>query len=229
MSMYRKGFGDNIEKPKKPIKKKKEKVEMVMQELQSESTPSTEDYYVYAATNGRDVLYVGYGTGARYKHCYSGCSHVYGLNKLHFEGVDIRVDKLHTGLSKDEAKMVELMTIKELSPVYNVVGNKKPLTTSHLVTKLVEEINQDMCNGAMSSSTIRFMWENMKWWLQGVSVSVTRKHEDSFCAAILKPAQYISNFNATFPDALVVERVKGVGLKVKFSEEYLNDLQSRIK
>ena len=54
-------------------------------------------YYVYKATGlNNEILYIGKGSGDRYKHCNSGISSNFELNKYYFEnGSDsIRVDIL---------------------------------------------------------------------------------------------------------------------------------------
>lgn len=45
---------------------------------------NTENYIVYCCYTKDEVLYVGCGKLGREKHCQSGVSHVYELNKAHF-------------------------------------------------------------------------------------------------------------------------------------------------
>ncbi len=49
-------------------------------------------YEVYVCKHNDVVLYVGQGKSGRHKHCNSGTSHVYELNKLHFSGVNLNVE-----------------------------------------------------------------------------------------------------------------------------------------
>ena len=49
-------------------------------------------YEVYMCKLNDEVLYVGQGASGRHKHCNSGSSHVYELNKLHFQGKTFDVD-----------------------------------------------------------------------------------------------------------------------------------------
>ena len=53
---------------------------------------SIKGYEVYVCKNGSEVVYIGEGRFGRHKHCNSGTSHVYELNKLHFDGVVLEVD-----------------------------------------------------------------------------------------------------------------------------------------
>ena len=46
-------------------------------------------YEVYMCKFQYDVLYIGSGKIGRYTHCDSGISNVYGLNRLHFGGVEL--------------------------------------------------------------------------------------------------------------------------------------------
>ena len=44
---------------------------------------------VYVCKHNGVIVYIGKGTKGRHKHCISGCSHVFELNKIYFtEGVD---------------------------------------------------------------------------------------------------------------------------------------------
>ena len=43
-------------------------------------------FEVYICKLDGNIIYIGSGANGRHKHCNSGCSHVYDLNKLHFEG-----------------------------------------------------------------------------------------------------------------------------------------------
>lgn len=55
-------------------------------------------YYVYHAygLNG-ELLYVGKGSGDRYKHCNSGVSHCFELNRYFFE---YGADSIHVEIEK---------------------------------------------------------------------------------------------------------------------------------
>jgi len=79
-------------------------------------------YLVYKVLIGSNVVYVGEGRCGREKHAISGCSHVYELNKLHFEGVEVAVeiDSWHT--TKSKAVKREAVLIGRLQPVYNKKG-----------------------------------------------------------------------------------------------------------
>lgn len=82
------------------------------------------DYEVYICKLKGSVLYVGSGAIGRHKHCNSGRSHSYELNKLHFQGevFDVKIDYYKT---KEEALEKEIALIQELSPVYNTQYTKK--------------------------------------------------------------------------------------------------------
>lgn len=79
-------------------------------------------YYVYCAVIDQDIVYIGKGKDYRYEHPYSGCSHVYEMNKLHFQGVDIDVFILYDGLSDEEAKRLEQQETVRVRPRYNIRG-----------------------------------------------------------------------------------------------------------
>ena len=50
-----------------------------------------------------NYLDIGAGKEGRYKHCQSGVSHCYDLNKLHHTKVKYSVEVTHTDLSKEES------------------------------------------------------------------------------------------------------------------------------
>ena len=77
-------------------------------------------YVVYTAYIGRTIYYIGQGTLGREKHVNSGCSHVYDLNRMHFEGkvFAIKIEKYQT---KAEAAKREEELIREKRPKFNKV------------------------------------------------------------------------------------------------------------
>lgn len=80
-------------------------------------------HYVYVAygING-DVLYVGKGVGDRYKHCDSGISSNYLLNKHHFNSTyngGMTVDIVKTFDNDTDALIYEKELIFKLDPLYN--------------------------------------------------------------------------------------------------------------
>lgn len=82
-------------------------------------------YLVYKVIVDNNIVYVGEGRVGREKHAISGCSHVYELNKLHFEGVEVSVeiDSWHT--TKSKAVKREAVLIGKLQPVYNKKGKAR--------------------------------------------------------------------------------------------------------
>lgn len=80
-------------------------------------------HYIYGAFYNDKIVYIGKGVDNRYRHCVSGKSHVYELNRHHFNNEKVRVEIIKSSLTNDEAKELELKLIKDLNPEYNVVGN----------------------------------------------------------------------------------------------------------
>lgn len=77
-------------------------------------------FEVYICKLDGNIVYIGSGANGRHKHCNSGCSHVYGLNKLHFEGkvFDIQVKKFN---DKQDSLNHEKDLILKHKPKYNSV------------------------------------------------------------------------------------------------------------
>ena len=80
-------------------------------------------YEVYLTRHNGKVVYVGEGVEGRSKHVNSGTSHVYALNKLHFEGVIFKVEAMYFD-SKQEARDKEVELINTYSPEFNKMHMK---------------------------------------------------------------------------------------------------------
>ena len=97
-------------------------------------------YLVYKVSVDNKVVYVGEGRVGREKHAISGCSHVYELNKLHFEGADVTVeiDSLHD--TKSKAVKRESMLIGKLQPIYNKKGKiRAALFNDNKINKWIQK------------------------------------------------------------------------------------------
>ena len=80
-------------------------------------------YEVYVCTrkDTNEVVYVGQGKRGRHKHCRSGTSHCYGLNKLHFEGVEISI-RILLKQTQEDALELENTLIDKYQPTFNIKG-----------------------------------------------------------------------------------------------------------
>ena len=79
-------------------------------------------FYVYFATFNNEIVYIGRGSQDRYKHVHSGCSHVYELNRHHFNNDYIECRIEYPDLSYEESKEKELELIRLHRPAYNKTG-----------------------------------------------------------------------------------------------------------
>ena len=82
---------------------------------------SNDVYEVYVCKHDDEIVYIGQGTQGRHKHCTSGCSHVYALNKLHFEGCYIAVKVISMFETREESLAYEKSIIISHQPKYNTV------------------------------------------------------------------------------------------------------------
>ena len=80
------------------------------------------EFEVYVCKQDGVVIYVGEGRFGRHKHCTSGTSHVYALNKLHFDGVEIDVEVVKVFKTKKEAQEYEQLLIDKYLPAHNIKG-----------------------------------------------------------------------------------------------------------
>lgn len=85
-------------------------------------------YEVYCAYTEKEIIYIGYGKVGRHKHCISGVSHVYNLNKEHFCGQPVQVKVLKQFLTNKEAKDAENKLIIFCKPKYNTLLKVKALS-----------------------------------------------------------------------------------------------------
>ena len=85
-------------------------------------------YYVYHAySKFGELLYVGKGTGDRWKHCLSGASNNKDINRYYFmngENGSIEVRIVRYFDNSEDALHSESCDIDTLKPAFNVVGNK---------------------------------------------------------------------------------------------------------
>ena len=68
-----------------------------------------------------EVIYIGQGKVGRSKHCLSGCSHVYELNKLHFNGVAASIDIVLLSSNRERVIEYEKELILKYKPKLNSV------------------------------------------------------------------------------------------------------------
>lgn len=88
-----------------------------------EKNPRSKNFYVYLATGiENEPLYIGKGSGDRYKHCNSGVSSSYLLNQYYFlNGVDsISVEIVKYFSNSEDALSFEADLIYELEPAFNL-------------------------------------------------------------------------------------------------------------
>ena len=84
-------------------------------------------FYVYAAMHQGKVVYIGKGTGERWKHCISGVSTCYYLNFLHFQGEEVTAKIICNNLTDETACKVENELIYRYCPKGNT--RRDPFST----------------------------------------------------------------------------------------------------
>lgn len=101
-------------------------------------------FVVYKAVVLGETVYIGSGAMGREKHCASGCSHVYELNKYHFEGTPIDVVIIRKGLTKEESILLEKEYILSVRPRLNKVYlTKDNLKSAQLAIFLGKRLNKE--------------------------------------------------------------------------------------
>ena len=135
-------------------------------------------YYVYHAySKYGELLYVGKGTGSRYRHCLNGASHVKELNRFFFNNgengsIEVRIVRYFD--NSEDALHSESCDIDTLKPAFNVVGNKnKALRGFVSKLSLVEKIN---LNVYIPLSTLLKGYHNAKINNDELTVSTVDLH-----------------------------------------------------
>ena len=113
-------------------------------------------YEVYMCKFQYDVLYIGSGKIGRHTHCDSGISNVYGLNRLHFGGVELDVKVLKTFKNQKDSIDEEVRLIKLHNPKFNKVYNLS--TNSHKLNNSC--YLEDMCNDDLKAEIYHLKSEN---------------------------------------------------------------------
>ena len=108
-------------------------------------------YYVYHAYGkSGELLYVGMGTGERYKHCIGGASSNKNLNRYFFnngEDGSIRVEIISYHSSKEEAYKEEREQILSLRPSCNSAHQTQDIVICSTNFKTASEMYYDAwCN-----------------------------------------------------------------------------------
>lgn len=80
---------------------------------------------VYIARLDKKIVYIGSGQNGRNNHVNSGTSHVYELNKLHFQGFQFDIEILGTNYDKETSLKLEKELIEKHQPLYNKTYKNK--------------------------------------------------------------------------------------------------------
>lgn len=84
----------------------------------TQNSKNTHEVYM-AFDENNCVIYVGSGQRNRHKHCNSGISHCYELNKFHFSGKTMKVELIKANISKEESIALERELIEKHKPLFN--------------------------------------------------------------------------------------------------------------
>ena len=79
-------------------------------------------YYIYQGYAGGDLVYIGKGSGDRYKHLTSGTSSSIKANEAFFKKVYVYTEIIATGLTEENALLIEKLLIKQHKPLWNKQG-----------------------------------------------------------------------------------------------------------
>lgn len=101
------------------------------------------NYTVYVVKLEDEIVYIGSGLKDRYHHCTSGTSHVYDLNRLHFEGKVVDVQVIKTHITKQESLVIEKELILRHRPTFNKVylrDKNTAIQNANIASNLIKEM-----------------------------------------------------------------------------------------
>ena len=107
-------------------------------------------YEVYMCKVNGEIVYIGQGKVGRSRHCVSGISHVYELNRMHFSEMrnSVEVEIVKFFVSKDDALKLELDLIKKHLPRFNTVhkpsAHKNDLKNSNHYRRIMFDTPENM-------------------------------------------------------------------------------------
>ena len=107
-------------------------------------------YEVYMCKVDCEIVYVGQGQVGRSRHCVSGISHVYELNRIHFSEMrnSVEVEIVKFFVSKDDALKLELDLIKKHLPRFNTLHkpskSKNDLKNSNHYRRIMFDTPENM-------------------------------------------------------------------------------------
>ena len=107
-------------------------------------------YEVYMCKVNGEIVYIGQGKVGRSRHCVSGISHVYELNRMHFSEMrnSVEVEIVKFFVSKDDALKLELDLIKKHLPRFNTVhkpsAHKNDLKNSNHYRRIMFDTHENM-------------------------------------------------------------------------------------
>lgn len=85
--------------------------------------PIKDKFVLYAVKREGVIIYVGSGIIGRENHCLSGCSHVYELNKAHFNGEKLETVVIKRFTERSDALAAEKTLIISEKPILNKAYN----------------------------------------------------------------------------------------------------------
>ena len=107
-------------------------------------------YEVYMCKVNGEIVYIGQGKVGRSRHCVSGISHVYELNRMHFSEMrnSVEVEIVKFFVSKDDALKLELDLIKKHLPRFNTLHkpskSKNDLKNSNHYRRIMFDTHENM-------------------------------------------------------------------------------------
>ena len=101
------------------------------------------NYIVYVVRFEDEIVYIGSGIKDRQNHCTSGTSHVYDLNRLHFEGKVVDVQVVRGNITKQESLVIEKELILLHRPAFNKVylrDKNTAIQNANIASNLIKEM-----------------------------------------------------------------------------------------
>lgn len=189
-------------------------------------------YYVYCVKLRGKIVYIGKGSGDRYKHALSGISHNKGLNELYFKhqlglGEEPTIHIIEYFSTSDKAYYAEAILIEELQPECNVRGKveirerKKLLRFNHNVCVVENLLSIIRKNEVILNQTIE-NYENTIDQLRK-EVNTLSDEKESLTNTYTNERKQLLNenyFMTTHVESLLEDNLKGLTPRETFIKLY---------
>lgn len=186
----------------------------------------TYEVYVVKDNNGI-IIYIGSGRCGRHQHCKSGISHVYELNKMHFNGEEVVVEVIVASFDKQETLDLEKSLILKHRPKLNktwLEGSKEKnrlgLQWKCIQTNIFKWINeQTLVNKLITRKLVGQLNDLLD------TFPISKLEHGVKMTSYLEVGKYYKSWRPTGKYLIFNQMFQNTGLVLKFRPEFLAQMR----